>query len=166
MPDDDDAPLPGGDFGSDVVLELREQVEPLDVDQQIRYREFLTREQRARTILRAWATQQREERGLRKFYAQALFIALGVELTATFAAFFLIGRGWLHFDRWVVETFLNLALVQTAGLVGVVVRYLFPNRSASEVAGLIAVVEEDKPRASDGTRRKKLSPKKDSHGPT
>jgi hypothetical protein len=127
--------LARSELGSVVIRELG-PVEPSDVDAILRLRDSDERVSRLRTLIGAWEEQQREERKLRRTYALVLIIILAVELIAIFVAFFFIGTGKLTTPRWVGEGFLLAAFAQSTGLVLVVVKYLFPERS-SDVLQLV-----------------------------
>lgn len=127
--------LAGSKLGSVIIRELG-PVEPSDVDALLRLRDSDERLSRLRTLVRAWEEQQREERKLRRTYALLLIIILVLELLAIFVAFFLIGTGQLTPPKWVGEGFLLAAFAQSTGLVLVVVKYLFPERS-SDVLQLV-----------------------------
>jgi hypothetical protein len=128
--------VPTAPTAASVVVSTGLPVEPSDVDAWLRVREADERLHRLETVIRAWEEQQREERSLRSIYAKVLIAILGAELAAIFAAFFLVGAGLLHPPQWMAEGFLLTGFLQSTGLVLIVVKYLFPERS-SEVLRLV-----------------------------
>lgn len=107
-----------------------------DIDHYERLEDIRNRSKKLRTVLTAWETQQREERGLRRFYAKGLLGALFVQILLVNAAFFAIGLGYLTVDKWVATTFIMAVFVEIVALVTVVNKYLFP-KVGSEVLDLI-----------------------------
>lgn len=84
-------------------------------------------------------SQSEEERGLRKGTAIGFLVLFFCEIAAIFTAFFLHGLKVLVFEQWVAEAFLSLALVQSATLLGYIVKYLFPDR----VNDLVRLIEAE-----------------------
>lgn len=113
-----------------IVSEVGRPVRPGDVEKYIRLRDASERFEHVRTIINAWTRQQEEERNLRRTYAKWLIIAFCVEIVLIFLAFFLYGVSVISADRVVVGAFLGTALAQTAALLMVIVRYLFPDRGS------------------------------------
>lgn len=107
-----------------------------DLDRYERLEDIRNRTRKLRTILNAWETQQREERGLRRFYAKGLLGALFAQVLLVNTAFFTIGLGYLTIDKWVATTFIMAVFVEIVALVSVVNKYLFP-KVGSEVLDLI-----------------------------
>lgn len=140
-PDTASAPLATVESG--VVTSIGDRVQPTDVDGYLRVRDADERLDRLRALIKAWEEQQAEERGLRRTYAKALITILGIEIAATFVAFFLTGAGVLTSSRWMAEVFLVGALAQSTSLVLVVVKYLFPDRS-SDVLKLVETITLDR----------------------
>ena len=120
----------------ELIRKVGSRVKQSDVDNAIALKGA---EDRSRTLIAfvdAWEDQQREERQLRKTYARVLICILSVELAAIFVAFFLLGLGVISLDRWAAQVFLVTSLVQTASLVAIIVRYLFPNRASDLVSAI------------------------------
>jgi hypothetical protein len=107
-----------------------------DIDNYERVEEIRNKSRKLRTVLNAWETQQREERGLRRFYAKGLLGALFAQVLLINAAFFAIGLNYLVIDKWVATTFIMAVFVEIIALVSVVNKYLFP-KVGSEVLDLI-----------------------------
>lgn len=100
------------------------------------YQEMLDRSTKIREVLGAWTEQQREERTLRRRYANWLLWILTVEIGVMLIAFFLIGLGVMEVDQWVASTFTVAVFAEVAGLALIVVKYLFPP-AGREVLDLI-----------------------------
>lgn len=80
-----------------------------------------------RTVVTAWNLQQSQERRLRTFYANAILVALLVEVLFAFAAFLLIGLEWIKVEQWVANVFFLSVFGQIAGGAIGIIRYLFPS---------------------------------------
>ena len=107
-----------------------------DIERYERLEDIRNKSRKLRTILNAWETQQREERGLRRFYAKGLLAALFAQILLVNAAFFAIGLNYLVIDKWVATTFIMAVFAEIIALVSVVNKYLFP-KVGSEVLDLI-----------------------------
>ncbi|MFL6333067.1 MAG: hypothetical protein ACJ754_06950 [Pyrinomonadaceae bacterium] len=138
-------PLPPGPAaGANLPDTIKDRVvsvgEPLnsgkDLDSYERLEDIRNRGKKLRTVLKAWETQQSEERGLRRFYAKGLLVALFAQILFVNAAFFAIGLGYLTVDKWVATTFIMAVFAEIVALVTVVNKYLFPKVGA-EVLDLI-----------------------------
>jgi hypothetical protein len=122
-----------------VVVQTLTAVKPEDVDYLLRARESEEHAARLRTVLASWEVQQKQERELRRWCARLLVQLMGLELLAIFVAFFLMAAGKLDPPRWTAEGFLLAAFGQSTGLVLVVVKYLFPDRSPDVLRLLLAI---------------------------
>lgn len=137
-------PPPATAAGADLPDTIRDKVvsvgEPMssgrDLDSYEHLEDIRNRGRKLRTVLKAWETQQREERGLRRFYAKGLLVALFAQILLVNAAFFAVGLGYLTVDKWVATTFIMAVFAEIVALVTVVNKYLFP-KVGSEVLDLI-----------------------------
>lgn len=107
-----------------------------DIDHLERMEDIRNRSRKIKTVLSAWETQQKEERGLRRTYANYLLAALFLQILLINAAFFGIGAGYLVVEKWVANTFIMAVFFEVVALVLVIVKYLFP-KVGSEVLNLI-----------------------------
>lgn len=129
---------------AELPLSLRDKVlsigRPLhssrDIDHLERMEDIRNRSRKIKTVLNAWETQQKEERGLRRTYANYLLVALFLQILLINAAFFAIGAGYLVVEKWVATTFIMAVFFEVVALVLVIVKYLFP-KVGSEVLSLI-----------------------------
>jgi hypothetical protein len=103
--------------------------EDISLDDALRVQVAHERSVRLRTLLAALSTQMEDERKMRRSYATALLCLLYIEVIAIFAAFFMVAANIIHAEPWMASTFLVTAFLQSAGLVALVVKYLFPDRS-------------------------------------
>jgi hypothetical protein len=134
----------GSPAGADLPDTLKDKVisvgKPLssgkDIERYERLEDIRNRSRKLRTVLKAWETQQREERVLRRFYAKGLLGALFAQVLLINAVFFAIGLGYLLVDKWVATTFIMAVFAEIVALVTVVNKYLFP-KVGSEVLDLI-----------------------------
>lgn len=108
----------------------------VQVDDLIRVTESRERQLRLQQLLDAWKVQQREERELRQSYAKKLMTLVSIELAFIGVAFVLVAVGVFVVQEWVASVFLVTGLLQSCGLLLVVVKYLFPDR-AGDVMRLI-----------------------------
>jgi hypothetical protein len=107
-----------------------------DIDHLERIEDIRNRSRKIKTVLSAWETQQKEERVLRRTYANYLLAALFLQILLINAAFFGIGLGYLAVEKWVATTFIMAVFFEVVALVLVIVKYLFP-KVGSEVLNLI-----------------------------
>lgn len=107
-----------------------------DIDHFERIEDIRNRSRKLKTVLTAWETQQKEERGLRRTYANYLLAALFLQILLINGAFFGIGAGYLVVEKWVATTFIMAVFFEVVALVLVIVKYLFP-KVGSEVLNLI-----------------------------
>jgi hypothetical protein len=107
-----------------------------DIDHFERIEDIRNRGRKLKTVLTAWETQQKEERGLRRTYANYLLAALFLQILLINGAFFGIGAGYLVVEKWVATTFIMAVFFEVVALVLVIVKYLFP-KVGSEVLNLI-----------------------------
>lgn len=101
-----------------VLLELQSQAETLN------------------TILGAWENQQTEERKLRRSYITFLKWSLGGQAIIVNVSFFLIGFGFMEISEWVAGSFILAVFAELATMSTLVLRYLFPEISASLLENL------------------------------
>jgi type VI protein secretion system component VasF len=128
------------DLPEDLLGRVEEIGPPLLTAEQLEvhrgFTEVRDRSAKIREVLSAWSEQQREERTLRRRYANWLIGILSVEIVAIMVAFFLIGLGRMEVDQWVASTFIVAVFAEVAGLALIVVKYLFPP-TGREVLDLI-----------------------------
>lgn len=147
--EDDDSLLVAEAGG--IVTEVGSPLRPTDVDEFVRLQDASERLTHLRTFIRAWSQQQKEERALRKTYATALIAILASELALTFLAFYLLAFKVGTSGGTPLAAFLVTALVQSAALVMVVVRYLFPDRTAD----VLRLIESSLPQDSVAKPRRR-----------
>jgi hypothetical protein len=107
-----------------------------DIDHFERIEEIRNRSRKIKTVLTAWETQQKEERLLRRTYANYLLFVLYFQIILINAAFFAIGLRYIVVEKWLATTFILAVFFEIAALVLVIVKYLFP-KVGSEVLNLI-----------------------------
>ena len=78
-----------------------------------------------RTLVGAWKEQQVEDRNLRNRYATWLLWLMTAQIIAIHTIFLLLGLGVLTVERWTASTFITAVFAEVAGLVLIVVKYLF-----------------------------------------
>lgn len=113
----------------DRVVTIGPEVRSEDIDTYRQLREIEDRSYKLRIVLNTWEGQQSEERKLRKQYANALKSALFIQGLLVNIAFFGIGFGLLSVEKWVAVTFIMAVFGETAAMVFIVVKYLFPDVS-------------------------------------
>lgn len=111
-----------------VISKITEPMEPDDVDSYLKIRDADERLTRIRKIIQAWEAQQKEDRKLRGSYANKLIWIFIIELVAVFISFLLIGLRILIVEEWTARVFILSVFVQTAGLILIIVKYLFPEK--------------------------------------
>lgn len=107
-----------------------------DIDHFGRIEEIRNRSRKVKTVLAAWETQQKEERLLRRTYANYLLFVLLLQIVLINGAFFAIGLGYLVIEKWIATTFIMAVFFEITALVLVIIKYLFP-KVGSEVLNLI-----------------------------
>lgn len=110
-------------------IQMGSSVNPEDVDSQIRATEASDRSYRVRTIINEWSIQQREDRALRRRYANWVLGFLGFELLFISVAFLLIGSGAIVVMESVSQVFIGSVFAQVIAVSAVVMKYLFPDSS-------------------------------------
>ena len=110
-------------------VQLGSTVAPEEVDTHIRATEASDRSYRLRTIVNEWSIQQREDRSLRRLYANWILGFLGFELVFVAASFLLIGFGGIVVTESLSEVFIGSVFLQVISVAAVVVKYLFPDTS-------------------------------------
>lgn len=63
-----------------------------------------------------------------QWLSKGLFILLVAEIFIAFAIVCFVGWKWLVLDQWLVALIFNVIILQTFGLVFVVVKNIFPNK--------------------------------------
>jgi hypothetical protein len=101
-----------------------------DIDAYGRWRDIENKSYKLQKLLEAWERQHTEERAMRKTYATALLVALGIQMLLVNSAFFLIGFGLLRVEQWVANTFIMAVFGEIAGMTFFIIKYLFPKVSA------------------------------------
>jgi hypothetical protein len=112
------------------VARIGKRVTPEDVDDYVRKKETRDRSHYLRTWVTAWKEQQAEERKMRKSYASWLLRLMTGQILAINAIFILMGCGLLTVERWAASTFIVASFAEVAGLILIVVKYLFPTSSS------------------------------------
>lgn len=92
--------------------------------------------------INVWRGQSDSERKLRKLYANAMLIALCMEITFASAMFILIGASVLTVSPWVANVFFGAVFTQVAtGALGIT-KYLFPPGKTDQLfAGVLRLRE-------------------------
>jgi hypothetical protein len=66
---------------------------------------------------------------LRTKYANKLFWLLSIEIGALFIIIIFIGLKWIHLEEWTINIFASAVLLQSFGLVKVIVKNLFEKKT-------------------------------------
>ncbi len=119
-----------------LIREINDPVVSDELNQYIAKNEVDNRTHKLKTLLAAWESQQDEERSLRKLFAAWILGGLLFQMLLVNVAFFLIGFGWIHVDKWVSTTFIIAVLGEIVGMANIVVKYLFP-KQGGEALNLI-----------------------------
>lgn len=105
-----------------------------DVDSYARITDIQDKSSRLRALVQAWEKQQREERKMRKDYAERMLWGLVGQGLLVNLAFFGIGFGWLEIEKWVATSFILAVLAEISGMTLLILRYLFPKESTDLLA--------------------------------
>lgn len=108
------------------VVEVGDPVTSEDIDNLGKLQNIQERTKHHRTIINAWKQQQDQDREMRKLYANWLIGIMSIQVVAINVIFVLIGRGFLKFEPWTVNTFVTATFAEIGALVLLVVKYLFP----------------------------------------
>jgi len=100
-------------------------VKPLTIDEKIKIDQQNNNNYKIKTILSTWKEQQDADREMRKGYAIKLIWILAIQLLIINVDFFLIGLDILSYDQWVVNIFVASVFSEMAGMVLIIVKYLF-----------------------------------------
>ena len=90
-------------------------VEPSELD---------TREREAR--LTSWAQEEEFKRGLRKWFGPSLLVVLVAQIALINTFVFLLGWGKINVPGSVATAFIGATIAELAGMVILILRYLFP----------------------------------------
>lgn len=112
-----------------LVEDLGNPVTSSDVDSYGRLKQIEDRSHQVRTIVKAWKDQQIQERAMRERYARYLIAGMGLQALLINVVFILIGANVLSFEPWTSRTFIMAVFADIAGMVLIVVKYLFTRSS-------------------------------------
>jgi len=78
-------------------------------------------------ILNAWRAEQKQDRGLKNFYAKRFLYMVALEILFTATLIVLIGLGIMHLSKWTLNIFTTGVISQSVSVVLIIVKYLFPD---------------------------------------
>lgn len=114
-----------------LVKAVGRPVTSADIDSYGKLRDIEDRSHRLRTIVKAWKDQRTQDRALRQKYAHWLIVGMAAQAVAVNAVFVAIGTGRMAVEEWTARIFIIAVFGEIAGMVLLVVKYLFTPASES-----------------------------------